>query len=125
MPDDTGPRVSRLITTPVKGLRLHQPRQVRLESYGVPNDRRFYLIDESGRLVNGRRQGCLVQVAAEYDETAEVLRLQFPDGSVVTARVIVTDERVSTNFFDHEVPGYVVQGPWGKSLSEFAGVDLR
>lgn len=125
MHNDTGPRVSRLITTPVKGLQLHYPRQIRLETFGVPNDRRFYLIDDSGRLVNGRRHGSLVQVAAEFDEIDDVLSLQFPDGSVVTERVMATDEKVSTNFFDHEVAGYVVQGPWAKSLSEFTGLDLK
>lgn len=118
-------RLARLQTTPVKGLRLHPPRHVTLGTEGAADDRRFYLIDDKDRLVNGRRYGPLAQVNASYDAARHTLRLDFPDGSVAEAIVSVTDDGVATNFFDHDVAGHVVEGPWAKALSMYSGLDLR
>jgi hypothetical protein len=47
------PAVTGLATTVVKGTRLRPVSEVELESGGARGDRRFYLIDERGRMVNG------------------------------------------------------------------------
>jgi hypothetical protein len=58
-----------------------------LEQRGVGRNRRFYLVREDGRLLAGVHHGPLVEVHADWDESAERLRLAFPDGSVVEDEV--------------------------------------
>ena len=41
--------VSRLSIAPVKGLALLHPAEIELESFGVADNRRFYVIDADGR----------------------------------------------------------------------------
>ena len=57
------PRVSRLSYTPVRALGLLHPDHLDLTEMGVTNDRRFYLVDEHGRLVDRLLAGELVKVA--------------------------------------------------------------
>lgn len=117
--------VSLLSITPVKALGLSHPREVTLESFGVAEDRRFYLVDDEGRLATGRRYGPLVRVRARYDDAAAVLTLDFPDGTHVQETVI-TGEDVTTDFFGgRTVTGRVVHGPWGPALSAYADASLR
>jgi uncharacterized protein YcbX len=117
-------RLAWISIAPVKSLALAHPRQVRLEPYGVRENRRFYLVDEDGRLANGKRLGRLVQVAADYDEAGETLALRFPDGALVSGQVELGDA-VETVFFGSTVEGRLVLGPWAEALSDFAGRPLR
>ena len=66
---------------PVKGLALTRVDEVELEHTGVRGNRRFYLISDDGRMVNGKVAGRLVQVAAAADPDATRLSLRFLDGS--------------------------------------------
>ena len=50
----TAPTVAALQTTPVKGLRVVARDAIELTAAGVADDRRFYLVDERGRMVNGK-----------------------------------------------------------------------
>src|ERR1700679_3046118 len=79
--------VSGLATTPVKGLRICARDAVMLEAGGVSDNRRFYLIDERGRMVNGKRIGILSAVRGEFDPDAARLTLSFPDGAEVSELV--------------------------------------
>jgi uncharacterized protein YcbX len=47
---------------PVKSLGLVHPHTVHIERHGIAEDRRFYVIDQHGRLVTQRTRGQLVQV---------------------------------------------------------------
>jgi hypothetical protein len=116
--------VARLSVTPVKSLALHHPEEVVLERCGVARNRRFYLVREDGRLLAGVHHGPLVEVRADWDETAERLRLAFPDGSVVEDEVRL-GEPLSTDFWGHRVRGRLVLGPWARPLSAFAGRPVR
>jgi MOSC domain-containing protein len=108
---------------PVKGLALVQRDEVELETFGVRENRRFYLVDDTGRLVNGKVAGPLVRVVPGYDDPAGRLALRFPDGSIV-ADVVDVDRPVTTDFFGRPVEGRVVVGPWSQALSAFAGRPL-
>ena len=55
--------VTSITYAPVKGLGLTHVDEVELELTGVRENRRFHLIDDDGRLVNGKFAGTLVQVA--------------------------------------------------------------
>ncbi len=113
------PTVSWLSVAPVKGLALAQRDAVVLERYGVLENRRFYLVDDRGRFVNGMRDSVLFQVRADYDAARDTLSLRFPDGTTVDG-AIDFGEPVETIFYRRRVTGRLVVGPWAAALSEFA-----
>jgi uncharacterized protein YcbX len=117
-------RVSWLTVAPVKGLALQSRDEIVLDRYGVAENRRFHLVEPSGRRTGVMEIAALVQVAAEYDAAAERLTLRFPDGAVVDGPVEV-GAAVTTDFYGRPVPGRIVDGPWADALSEFAGRPLR
>jgi len=117
-------KVTRLAIAPVKGLALVQPDSVLLGRDGIANDRRFYLVDPDGRLVNNKTCGELLQVHPEVSEDAGRLTLRFPDGAAVADDVAVGD-RIETSFYGRPVFGRLVEGPWSQALSEHAGRPLR
>ena len=77
------PTVSRLSIAPVRSLGLEHREEIRLEEKGVLEDRRFFVIDANNRLIDQLIEGTLVQVKAWTDPDATLLRLTFPDGSIV------------------------------------------
>lgn len=109
---------------PVKGLGLLHVDLVELESTGVRENRRLHLIDDDGRLINGKFAGTLVQVAATIDRDATTLALRFPDGSVQEGAVELAGA-VETNFYGRPVAGRLVNGSFSEALSELAGRSLR
>jgi uncharacterized protein YcbX len=113
------PRVSRLSIAPVRGLALQHPASIDVIDGGVLEDRRFYLVDEHGRLVDRLIASSLVQVAAETNADASWLRLTFPDGRVVEGAVTL-DEPVETEMYGRLAIGHVVGGPWTAALEPFA-----
>jgi MOSC domain-containing protein len=119
------PHVAWIAIAPVKGLALLHPESVRLERFGVRENRRFHLIGEDGRLLNGKQLAPLVQIRAEWDEDARTLALGFPDGNVLEGEIAL-GETVSTSFYGRRmVEGRLVVGPWSQAISEFVGRPLR
>ena len=116
--------LSRISIAPVKGLALTHPEEVSLESFGVAENRRFYLVDEDGRRYGLLRQGRLVQVEAETDADGTRLTLRFPDGAVIAGEVAL-GPRVATDFYGRTVAGRLVEGPWAEALSTHAGRPVR
>jgi uncharacterized protein YcbX len=119
------PFVARLSVTPVKGLALHHPEELLLEECGAAANRRFYLVREDGRLFSGLHHGPLVRVRAVWDEDADRLALEFPDGAVVEDAVRLGAAVRTAVWGERFVPGRFVEGPWAEALSEFAGKPLR
>jgi len=108
----------------VKSLGLQHPAAVELTERGVAEDRRFYLVDEVGRLVGGVKHGTLVQVRPEWEPEFSSLVLTFPDGSQVEAEVEV-GKAVETDFYGkRRVRGRTVVGPWAAALSDFVSAPL-
>ena len=114
------PRVARLSIAPVRGLGLSHPTSITLTEMGVVQDRRFYLIDEHGRLVDRLRVAQLCRVFAKTDDDATWLRLKFPDGRVVAGDVKL-DEPVQTDIYNRLAVGHVVGGPWAAALEPIVG----
>ncbi len=98
--------------------------EVRLELEGAAGDRRFFLVDEDGRLFNAERLGPLVGVSARWDAAANSLELRFPDGTTVDGEVS-TDGAVETRLFGGPLLADAVVGPWAEALSAFAGKPVR
>jgi uncharacterized protein YcbX len=118
------PTVARLNIAPVRSLGLESREEIELTELGVAEDRRFYLIDDGGRLVDQLIAGEMVQVAAWTDPDATVLRLTFPDGTVV-ADTIALGEGVETHVYGRTAAGHVVEGPWAEPLGAFIGRGVR
>jgi uncharacterized protein YcbX len=114
------PRVARLSIAPIRGLGLQHPDTIELTPAGVVNDRRFYLIDDHGWLVDRLRASQLSRVFAETDADATWLRMTFPDCSVVEGEVKL-DEPVHTDIYNRVAIGHVVGGPWAAALEPFVG----
>jgi uncharacterized protein len=118
--------VSWLSVAPVKGLALTRRDELALESFGALENRRFHLLDERGRFVNGltRLERSLFAVVPRWEPDADTLSLTFPDGSIVDGRIEL-GEPVSTWFYNRAEPGRIVEGPWAQALSGYAGRELR
>ncbi len=87
-----------------------------LTAAGAPDDRRFYLVDERGRLVNGKHVGELGTVVADYDHAQLALSLTFPDGSQVRGTV-AHGEPFDTRLLSRRQSARPVLGPWSYALS--------
>lgn len=116
--------IARLAMTPVKGLSLELVRELELTHAGPRGDRRFFLVDEKGRLVNNKGLGILQQARASYDEDARALTLRLPGGETVEAEVVL-DGDVDALFWDSSKPARRVRGPWSEALSRLTGRRLQ
>ena len=116
--------VAWITIAPVKALGLVHRDEIELEPHGVRDNRRFYLVDDDGLMMNGKTIGELVAVVPEYDEAAGRLALRFPDGSVVDG-VVETGDREAMTIYRRPIAARSVQGPWSEALSAAAGRALR
>lgn len=116
--------MSRLSITPVKGLALLHPEAVDLTPVGVPENRRFFLVDENGKTWSGLPDGPLFAVRAETDGPGEWLRLEFPDSEVIDERVALGDPTV-TAFSGRSVRGRYVEGRANGAFSTLLGTCVR
>ncbi len=120
----TGTVVSALALTPVKGMRVVAAQSLTLDTKGAPGDRRFYLVDERGWMVNGKRGGHLNRIVAAYRDDDGTLTLTFDDGEVVSAAVQL-GEQIDTRFYSRPARARLVLGPWSQALSTHVGRSLR
>ena len=77
------PTVARLNISPVLSLGLEHRVFIDVQSRGVVEDRRFFIVDENDRLMDQLLVESMVQVSAWTNPDATVLRLTFPDGQCV------------------------------------------
>lgn len=113
------PTAVRFSIAPVRSLGLEHPETIDVTTDGVLEDRRFYLIDQDGRLVDRLVSGRLVQVAAHTDPAGDHLRLTFPDGSIVEDAVRL-GEATETAIYGRTAIGHVVDGPFAVALEPYA-----
>jgi uncharacterized protein len=116
-------RVARISIAPVKSLGLVHPDEIELGPRGVTGDRRFWLVDDDGRLFNNKRFGPMVLIRPEWDEQTRVLALTLPDGERVEG-VVELGEPVTADLWGYENPSHVVIGPWAEAISRVAGQPL-
>jgi len=117
-------RVSRLSIAPVRSLGLQHPRSIELTPDGVAEDRRFYLIDHSDRLVDRLVAPGLARVGAWTDPAATRLQLTMPTGEVIDDEVVL-GEAIETTVHKRMAAGHVVEGPWAEALEPYAGRPVR
>jgi uncharacterized protein len=117
-------RVAWIMIAPVKALALASLDEVELTEAGPAGDRRFYLVDETGRFINNKSVGILQQVRPSYDAATGTLELRMPTGEIV-ADEISFGEELDTTLWRQTLPARLVAGPWSAALSELAGRPLR
>jgi uncharacterized protein YcbX len=120
-------RVTALSIAPVKGLRVINVQRLALEPGGARGDRRFYLVEQRGWMVNGKHSGALNEVRAEVDAgvgASETLTLRFPDSTEVSGAIELGEE-LQTRFHSRPRTARLVRGPFSAALSEHAGERLR
>jgi len=115
------PVVSRLSTAAVKGTALHHHQKLVLSDNGMVDNRRFYLVDGQHRLFNGKQDGSLVRLKAEYDRNRQHLTLRFPESAAMEGPTTELGEAVHTDFYGRRVDGHLVEGPWAAALTAFVG----
>lgn len=114
--------VTGLNITAVKGTRLRGVESVTLAGAGADGNRRFYLIDERNRMVNGKQLGALQTVVASAQDGR--LALTLPDGQLIDGPV-TPGLVVDTTFFSGAREARLIDGPWSEALSELTGRPLR
>ncbi|MBA3749012.1 MAG: MOSC domain-containing protein [Solirubrobacterales bacterium] len=115
--------VAALQTTPVKGLRVVGRESIELTATGVADDRRFYLVDDRARMVNGKQLAGLNEVVATLGD--DELELAFPDGTRVAGSIVFATETLTTTFFSRPTPARELLGDFGAALSEHVGRSVR
>jgi hypothetical protein len=117
-------RVARISVTPVKALGLVHPEHVDLTVDGITGDRRFWMVDEDGRLFNGKRLGPVTTIRPEWDEETGQLALTFPDGERV-ASTVELGEPVDVSLYGVPHSSRRVLGPWEDALAAFVSQPVR
>jgi uncharacterized protein YcbX len=117
-------RVAWIAIAPVKSMALVFLERAELGLDGIAGDRGFALIDENGRLVNGKRAGSLATVRVDHDQSTGHLTMRLPDGTVAAGEPLVGDP-VAATFFGEPRPARAVDGPWSAALSAWSGQALR
>ena len=110
-------KVAWLHVAPVKGLVIQERDHVMLGMNGVEEDRRFCLVDETGRMLNGKRFAPVATVSAQFEPATDRLELRMGDDARVSGRVTV-GEPIEVTIYGHLAPGHLVEGPWTAALSE-------
>ncbi len=115
--------VTWLSIAPVKGLALLQVDELELTEDGVADNRRFWLVDDDGRMYAQLRDPRLARVTARWDEASGRLEMRLPDGETVAGTIRLA-EPVTTDFYGRAVRGHRVLGPWAEALSAYVGRGL-
>ena len=118
------PRVVRISVAPVKSLGLVHPDEIVLAEGGVVGNRRFWLRDEQGALYAGKRDGSMMRIRPEWDESTRRLALSFPHGEIVEG-VVELGELVDAELYGEPRPSHRVIGPWQEAISQFVGRPLE
>ena len=112
--------VAEINIAPVKSMALVPLTEARLDLGGILDDRRFYLVNSQGRLLSRRNVGKLAQLVTSWDQSSELLRIEFPDGSVLEGQTEL-DRPVWTIIWGRRVRSRALMGDWMPAISEFCG----
>jgi uncharacterized protein YcbX len=115
--------ISTLRSSPVKGFPQAERASLRFDPEGLRDDRRFVIVDETGRVLYGADLPEFMGAGADWDGTS--LTMSFADGERVAAAVETGEAIAARASANRPVPGRLVGGPFARALSERAGRSLR
>jgi hypothetical protein len=75
-------------------------------------------------LYAGKRDGSMMRIRPEWDESTRRLALTFPEGEHVEG-VVELGERVDAELYRLSRPSHRVIGPWEEAISRFVGRPLE
>ncbi|WP_157683852.1 MOSC domain-containing protein [Microlunatus soli] len=118
--------VTRLSTTPVKGLSLHHPDAIRLTARGVVGDRQFLLIDDNGKLQSCTRNQALYGLTAHWQQQSRRLSIRRGADELLTG-VIEPGSAADTDMWGlRTLPADEVADPiWHTFFSDLIGRPVR
>lgn len=116
--------VARLSTSAVKSLGLTHPESVRLETYGVPENRRFVLLTPERTPFDAKRNGRVMQVTSATDAEGSELSVRFPDGEEIHGPVEPDGNPFPITMWGRTLAVRLVAGAFADALSSFAGQPL-
>ena len=117
------PSVARISVTPVRTFRLSHPDEVELTEHGVVANRRFMLVDADGKRLRSSLTVWPAPVTAEWDESAETLRVAI-DGEVFEGPAQGA-QHLAVDYNGRSLSTAVVDGPWTEPLSQLQGSSVR
>lgn len=117
-------KVAWLYVAPVKGLAIEARDHVKLGPAGVEDDRRFCVVGEDGRVLNGKRLAAVTTIGAHFDPATDRLELRMA-GDAHVAGAVRVGEPTRVTIYGNEAAGHVVEGPWAEALSEQLGRPVR
>jgi uncharacterized protein len=117
--------ISRFNVTPVKGMGLQHPDEVTLGEAGIPESRRFFLVDGYGEMFSSWAFGALVRIQPDYDPASEQLTLTFTNGVVVKEETMDLGQADVIDFYGRPVPAHEVRGSFSEAITAFVGKPLR
>lgn len=117
------PSVARFNVTMVKGTALLHPARVTLTAAGIPENRRFFLVDADGRLFSGSDHGPLVRVRTAFEHGR--LACAFPAGEVAEGPTDELADALVVDFYGRPVAAHEVRGPFSEAFSSYVGAPVR
>ncbi len=114
--------ITRLSTTPVKGLSLHHPASIDLTAQGPVGDRLFFLLDDQGRIQSCTRNPGLYGLTASYDSGTRRLEITR-SGQVLLGGTIEPATTVDADMWGlRTLASDVVADPvWSTFFSDIVG----
>ena len=118
-------RIAWITVAPVKGMALEQRHEVELEPFGVIENRRFHVIGDGGRLLNGKQLGELQPDRREMERGRFDARVLLPRRNRRRGHGRAGRARDDQLLRPRDVEGRLVVGPWSEAMSSFVGRALR
>lgn len=123
---DADHRVTRLSTTPVKGLALHHPDAIELTPDGAVGDRVFFLVDDDGEVQSCTANRGLFGLTPTYDSDSRHLAITRGQ-EVVIEGVVEPGPAVTVDLWGvRTVDAETVADPaWSAFFSDLVGKPVR
>ena len=115
-------KVESLHIYPVKGLRGTDLQESALEARGLTHDRRWMLVDATGKFITQREQPKLATLSAEI--TGDGLRISNDSGSITIARPAAA-ERLPVVLWKQPLEGHPAATEADTWFSDFLGLPCR
>jgi hypothetical protein len=117
--------VAHINVTPVKGTRLSTTPRASIGPDGIAGNREFFFVDSTGSPISCSDRGVMMQVLAEHDPSTDLLRLEFPDGSVVEGPAGELGESLETAMSGRALEVSLVVGDFDEPMSRLIGQPVR
>ena len=117
------PQLATIHVYPIKSCAPLAPSEARVEARGLAGDRRWMIVDASGRFITGRQQPRLTLVRAQSD--GDALHLEAPGMAPLRLIPPATGARLASTVWDDSVPALPAEMAADAWISTFLGQSAR